>query len=294
MLPRRAPGFVVQRHCPRSVMLTRFAGPGHLVAHSAAVVDHAEAVHTPLVAMVPTQLSQRLAGRVRSLRTQHGLTVRELATRSGLSPRLLALIESGDANPTLLSLGELAGALGVDVPELLRRERQRSVALLGLRGAGKSTIGRSLASALGWTFIELDRRIEADSGLSLSALFELHGEQHVRHVEARVLAEVIAEAPVVVACGGGIVTSTATWETLRSRALTVWLQATPQEHWDRVRAQGDERPMAQRSSARAELDALWSARAALYAHAELHVDTSTLSVNEATERIRAATLAPPH
>lgn len=237
---------------------------------------------------VAAHLSLRLAGRVRALRAQQGMTVRELASRCGLSPRLLALVESGQANPTLSSLGELAAALGVEVHDLLSVERQRSVALLGLRGAGKSTVGRALEQALSWPFIELDRRIEADSGLSLSALFELHGEQHVRHVEARVLAEVIGEAPVIVACGGGLVTSTETWANLRHRALTVWLRATPQEHWDRVRAQGDERPMAQRSSARAELDALWNARAPLYAQAELQIDTSTLSVDDAVERIVVA------
>jgi XRE family aerobic/anaerobic benzoate catabolism transcriptional regulator len=86
---------------------------------------------------------------------------------------------------------------------------------------------------------------------------------------------VLAEPPSVIACGGGLVTSTETWAHLRARALTVWLKATPQEHWDRVRAQGDERPMAQRSSARTELDALWAARAPLYAQAALHVDTSS-------------------
>jgi XRE family aerobic/anaerobic benzoate catabolism transcriptional regulator len=93
---------------------------------------------------------------------------------------------------------------------------------------------------------------------------------------------------VVVAVGGGLVTWAETWSLLRARALTVWLKATPQEHWDRVRAQGDERPMASRSRARAELDALWAARAPLYAQAELHVDTSVVDVDGAVALIRAA------
>ena len=98
--------------------------------------------------------------------------------------RLLAVIEAGQANLTLGSLEELAGAFGVDAASLLHREvGQRSVALVGLRGAGKSTIGLQLATAIGWPFVELDRAIERESGLSLSALFELHGEPHVRALE---------------------------------------------------------------------------------------------------------------
>jgi XRE family aerobic/anaerobic benzoate catabolism transcriptional regulator len=233
-------------------------------------------------------LSQRLARRVKALRAQRGWTVRDVSERSGLSPRLLALIEAGQANPTLSSLGDLAAALLVDASDLIVVERQPSVALLGLRGAGKSSVGRALAERLGWPFIELDRRIEQESGLSLTALFELHGEQHVRSLEARVLATALAEPPSVIACGGGLVTSSETWAHLQARALTVWLKATPQEHWDRVRAQGDERPMAQRSSARTELDALWAARAPLYAQAALHIDTSHHDVEGVVYRIADA------
>jgi XRE family aerobic/anaerobic benzoate catabolism transcriptional regulator len=237
--------------------------------------------------------SEQLADRVRALRAARGETAREVARRSGLSLRLLALIEAGQANPTLSSLVDLARALGVDVVDLLRpttdEHRVRPVALVGLRGAGKSTIGRRLADELGWRFVELDRLIEAEAGLSLAALFELHGAPHVRGIEARIVADVVADpAPVVVATGGGIVTAAATWSLLRRRALTVWLKATPQEHWDRVRAQGDERPMAARSSARAELDALWTARAPLYAEAELTIDTSSVDVDGAISALRAA------
>lgn len=234
-----------------------------------------------------------LALRVRALRASRAETLREVAARSGLSLRLLALIEAGQANPTLSSLVDLARALGVDVVDLLRASdgdrRARPIALVGLRGAGKSTIGRKLAAELGWRFVELDRLIEAEAGLSLAALFELHGAPHVRSIEARVVADVVDDpAPVVVAAGGGIVTAAATWSLLRQRALTVWLKATPQEHWDRVRAQGDERPMAARSTARAELDALWAARAPLYAEAALTIDTSTVDVDGAVAAVHAA------
>jgi XRE family aerobic/anaerobic benzoate catabolism transcriptional regulator len=236
-------------------------------------------------------LSARLAQRVRGLRQERGLTVRALSTRSGLSPRLLALIEAGSANPTLSTLAELASALGTDVPQLLVGDTAVVVALVGLRGAGKSTVGAALGARFGWPFIELDRRIELDSGLSLQALFELHGEEHVRHVEGRVLAEVINGGPVVVACGGGIVTSRSTWSLLRERAFSVWLKATPQDHWDRVRAQGDERPMARRASARAELEALWSARAPYYEQAAVCVDTTGLGADDVVSAVADAVAA---
>lgn len=238
-------------------------------------------------------LAHLLAQRVRRFRVERDLTVRDLATSSGLSPRLLALVEAGKANPTLASLAELAAALGVDVIDLLQPDSaQRSVALLGLRGAGKSTVGAALATRLGWGFVELDQRIESEAGLSLGALFELHGEIHLRRIESRLVRALLsaASAPAVLACGGGLVTDDGTWDTVRNRALTVWLKATPQEHWDRVRAQGDERPMAHRSSARAELDDLWRGRAPLYAQASLHVDTSSHTVAEAVEIIAAAAL----
>lgn len=234
-----------------------------------------------------------LAARTRALRTARGITLRALADASGLSLRMLAQVEAGEANPTLSSLLALAAALDTDVIDLLRAPRPtdgpRPVALVGLRGAGKSTVGARVAAVLGWRFVELDRSIEAEAGLSLAALFELHGAAQVRSVEARVVAGVVAgPEPVVMAAGGGIVTAADTWGLLRRRALTVWLRATPQEHWDRVRAQGDERPMAHRSAARAELDALWNARAPLYAEAELHVDTSRLDVESAVDIITAA------
>jgi XRE family aerobic/anaerobic benzoate catabolism transcriptional regulator len=237
------------------------------------------------------QLARVLGRRVRALRVARALTVKDLAARSGLSPRLLALVEAGQANPTLSSMADLAAALGATVTALLTDDvpAARAVALLGLRGAGKSTIGAALGDVLGWPFIELDRQIERESGLSLSTLFELHGEDHVRHLEARVVGELLSSArPAVMACGGGVVTAKDSFAALRARTLTVWLKATPQEHWDRVRAQGDERPMARRSGARAELDALWHARRPLYALAELHVDTSALSVDEAVAVIASA------
>jgi XRE family aerobic/anaerobic benzoate catabolism transcriptional regulator len=228
-----------------------------------------------------------LGARVRSLRDVRGLTRQALAERSGLSLRFLADVEAGKANPSLGSLHDLADALDVDVVSLLQRaESERPVALLGLRGAGKSTVGRRVAKELGWPFVELDREIEREAGMSLAELFALHGENHYRTLEQRVLVGLLArERPFVVATGGGIVTHEESWRFLKDRALTVWLKATPQEHWDRVLAQGDVRPMEKRAQARLELEALHAARAPLYAEAELVVDTTRLDVEESAHRI---------
>lgn len=246
--------------------------------------------HAPAASAADPIWKRDLGTRVRGLRDARGLTRHVLAERSGLSLRFLADVEAGKANPSLGSLHDLADALGVDVIALLERpQAERPVALLGLRGAGKSTVGKRVAKALGWRFVELDREIEREAGMSLGELFALHGEAHYRTLEERVLVGLLStqdgERPVVVATGGGIVTHDESWRFLKSRALTVWLKATPQEHWDRVLAQGDVRPMEKRAQARAELEALHAARAPLYAAAELVVDTSRLDVDASAAQI---------
>jgi XRE family aerobic/anaerobic benzoate catabolism transcriptional regulator len=233
-----------------------------------------------------------LGVRARALRERTRKTRQEIADESGLSLRFLADVEGGKANPSLGSLHALADALGVTVVDLVTDEqgRPRSIALLGLRGAGKSTVGKRAAKALGWTFVEVDKEIEREAGMALSELFALHGEQHYRTLEARVLRALLLEddAPRVLATGGGVVTHDDSWALLRAHALTVWLKASPQEHWDRVVAQGDARPMQKRSQARAELQALYEERAPLYARADVVVNTSALDVDGASARIVAA------
>lgn len=247
-------------------------------------------VHTAAVAGPEPIWKRDLGSRVRSLREARALTRQALAERSGLSLRFLADVEAGKANPSLGSLHDLADAFGVDVVSLLERPpAERPIALLGLRGAGKSTVGKRVAKALGRRFVELDREIEREAGMSLGELFALHGEAHYRTLEERVLVGLLSmqdgARPAVVATGGGIVTHDESWRFLKSRALTVWLKATPQEHWDRVLAQGDVRPMEKRAQARAELEALHAARAPLYAAAELVVDTSRFDVDASAARI---------
>lgn len=230
-----------------------------------------------------------LGARAKAVRKDRGLTLKALSEASGLSVRFLSEVEAGRANPSVGSLFQLAKALGISARSLLPEDRPRTVALLGIRGAGKSTVGARLAARLRRPFVELDRLIERDAGMELGDLFEIHGEERVGQIEERVLERVLAEEePCVLATGGGLVTHPASWALLEAKAITVWLKATPQEHWDRVIAQGDLRPMQNRRRARAEFEALYAARAPLYARAELIVDTTRKDVDGVCREIALA------
>jgi XRE family aerobic/anaerobic benzoate catabolism transcriptional regulator len=160
------------------------------------------------------------------------------------------------------------------------------VALLGLRGAGKTTIGRRLAKHLHVPFVELDRRIEQAADLSLSELFSLHGEEYYRRLEREVLDSVLEEGrSMVLATGGGIVTASDTYAALRRSATTVWLRARPEDHWNRVVRQGDRRPMADHPQAMADLRALLASREPLYASAAHTVETSGRAVEDVVAEI---------
>ena len=233
-----------------------------------------------------------LGRRARALRTAKQLTLREVAERSGLSARFLVQIESGEANVSVRKLAALARALGTTPADLLSGPGGELglpvVALLGLRGAGKSAIGRRLARRLRVPFVELDRRVEEAAGLSLDEIFALHGQDYYRRLERDALEQVLAaDRPVVLATGGGIVTSPDTYALLRRRALTVWLRAEAEDHWNRVVQQGDRRPMADNPEAMAELRRLLAERQPLYADADHVIDTSRLGVDEAAAAIEA-------
>ena len=267
-----------------------------------------------------------IGAELRKHRAKRGLTRRQLAQSSATSERYLAQIESGTGNPSVSVLRAIARALelptaallpetGVrtaalgavidliaQVPETdlsalakdieLRLARQsstdrgRRVALVGLRGAGKSTLGRMLAQHYGWPFIELDRKVEEDYGASIPDLIEMAGMATFRRHERSALERVIAEQDAaVVTTAGGIVSNSETYALLLRRTHTIWIKARPDEHMSRVMAQGDFRPMAQNRAAMADLVAILEARRADYARAEAEVDTSGESIEQSFAKL---------
>jgi XRE family transcriptional regulator, aerobic/anaerobic benzoate catabolism transcriptional regulator len=163
------------------------------------------------------------------------------------------------------------------------------VALIGLRGAGKSTLGRAVAARLGWDFVELDREIERAHGHSVAEILALYGQEGYRRREQAALREVVARAgPMILATGGGIVAEPLTFDLLLSSFFTVWLKAAPAEHMARVRQQGDLRPMADDRTAMQELQAILASREPLYGRARVTVDTSGIGIEAAAEKLFAA------
>jgi XRE family transcriptional regulator, aerobic/anaerobic benzoate catabolism transcriptional regulator len=256
-----------------------------------------------------------LGDRVRELRARRGMTRKILAKDSGVSERYLAQLETGKGNASLGILRRIARALNVplealvaDAPEppaelmqateLLRRlgpqqlsearallqktfgdvdaaARSGRIALIGLRGAGKTTLGGALAERLGVPFIELDREIERESGVSLATIFDFYGQAGFRRMERRCLDRVIEEQPrFVLATGGSIVSEPSTFERLFAACYTVWLKASPAEHMQRVVSQGDMRPMAGNRESMADLQRILTFREPLYRRADAEVDTS--------------------
>jgi XRE family aerobic/anaerobic benzoate catabolism transcriptional regulator len=220
-----------------------------------------------------------------------GWTLRDVSERSGVSSRFLSDLESGKGNISVARLADVARALDVSLVSLMPSEEQRrmsAVALVGLRGAGKSTVGKALAKHLEVPLLELDSLIEKQANLSLAELFSLHGESYYKRLAYDILLKLLAQdEPIVIATGGSVVTDPEIWQLLRRRTHTVWLKATPEDHWKRVLGQGDTRPMANRTSAMAELRSILSLRAPIYAEAAQTIDTSSVRVTEAVRRISA-------
>ncbi len=231
-------------------------------------------------------LLSALGRRVRELRHARSWTLEALSEATGVSSRFLADVEAGRGNISVLRLAEVARALGHPMADLLAEVGPVRVALLGLRGAGKSTVGHLLAERIGVPFHELDQRVEELAGLPLAELFAVHGEAYYRRIEREALEHLLAEpAGFVVAAGGSLVTDPATFARLRGACTTVWLRARPEQHMGRVEAQGDLRPMARRADAMTELKGLLAARAPLYAQASHVVDTSSLEAGAVVDRV---------
>lgn len=240
------------------------------------------------------ELLGALGRRLRALRERRGLNVTECAEQAGVSRRYVTEAEAGRANLTVLKLARLASVCRVslaelcDLPTIAAPTRAERVALVGLRGAGKSTVGRALAKRLEVPFVELDERIERRAGLDLAAIFDLQGVETFRRLERETLEDVLAGGQrQVIAAGGSIVTSAETYARLRGACTTVWLRATPEDHLARVLEQGDHRPMDGHPRALDELREILDRRADAYALADIAIDTSGVDALEAAAAIEA-------
>jgi XRE family aerobic/anaerobic benzoate catabolism transcriptional regulator len=235
----------------------------------------------------------RLGDRVRAWRAAHGMTRKSLATASGVSERYLAQLEAGQGNISVLLLRKLSRAMGVSIESLVRESADhdpaaRRVALVGLRGAGKSSLGAKLAGALGVPFIELDAEVEREAGAGLGEVFAMYGQDAYRRFERRALERVLrANDAAVIAAGGSLVTDPDTYRLLLDNCRTVWLKAKPEEHMNRVMAQGDMRPFKGRAAALDEIRKLLADRDRLYARAEATIETSGKSLKAALDELKS-------
>jgi len=269
-----------------------------------------------------------LGKRVRQLRSLRGMTRKMVAREAEVSERHLAQLEAGEGNVSIVLLRRIAGALNASLVELFAVEvaepgekqfiqrflerlpnhrledvvlrlmrdfgpeekvRRMRIALIGLRGAGKSTLGSKLAGESQMPFIEMDREIERDTGMPLAEIFALYGQSGYRAIERRTLKRVLNENErAVFSVGGGVVSEKETFNYLLSHCYTVWIKAQPEEHMARVMAQGDFRAMAGNDHALDDLRRILEAREPLYRQADMELDTSGSSVEESFSRLKTA------
>jgi XRE family transcriptional regulator, aerobic/anaerobic benzoate catabolism transcriptional regulator len=269
-----------------------------------------------------------LGKRVRELRNRRGLTRKMMAREADVSERHLAQLEAGEGNISIVLLRRIAAALHVSLAELFAAEaetrheklliqrflerlpahrvedamfrllrefgdeevaRRRRVALIGLRGAGKSTLGLRLGQEMNIPFIELDREIEKDTGMPLGEIFSLYGQTGYRAIERRSLGRVLHEQErAILSVGGGVVSEQETYDYLLSNCYTVWIKARPEEHMARVIAQGDLRAIAGGNQAMDDLRRILEAREPFYRKADMYLDTSGNTVDESFRKLKTA------
>ena len=269
-----------------------------------------------------------LGKRVRQVRNRRAMTRKAAAREADVSERHLAQLEAGEGNVSIVLLRRIAAALSVSLVELFAPEaeepvekrliqrflerlpahrledvvfrlmrdfgheekvRRMRIALIGLRGAGKSTLGAKLGQEINSPFVELDREIEKDTGIPLSEIFSLYGQSGYRAIERRTLERVLRENErAVLSVGGGVVSEKETYDYLLSNCYTVWIKAQPDEHMSRVIAQGDFRAMAGSDRAMEDLRRILEAREPLYRKADMVLDTSGASVEESFSKLKAA------
>src|SRR5579883_1622408 len=271
-----------------------------------------------------TAFLEQLGQRVRNMRALRGMSRKVLAKVSGISERYIAQLESGKGNVSIVLLRRVSNAMGAHLEDLIpaaepvpdwqvirdlmrkaspaqiaqakdaltghgtsaHRASFSGIALIGLRGAGKSTLGRLLAKRIGWNFVELNKEIERENGLSVAEIINLYGQEGFRRLEQAAVQQLLARKELMVlATGGGIVSEPLTFDLILSSFYTIWLKAEPEEHMARVRRQGDLRPMADDRSAMAELRNILASREPLYSRASAVVDTAGLSVDAAAKRL---------
>jgi len=271
-----------------------------------------------------------LGRQVRESRERRGLARKAVSQSAGVSERYLAQLEAGEGNASVLLLRSVAGALAIPLTELIdpregavekrliRRfldglpehrledvvfrlmrdygeeaaTRRKRMALVGLRGAGKTTLGSALAAELGKPFVELDHEIEREAGVSLSEIFLLYGQAGYRRIERRCLERLMGgQGEMVVSVGGGIVSEPETYNLLLQHCFTIWIKASPDEHMARVAAQGDLRPMQGHTEAMADLKRILDSRELLYRKADVTIDTAGEDPRQSLSKLRQAVLA---
>lgn len=270
----------------------------------------------------------KLGERVRNIRAQRGMTRKILARDSKVSERYLAQLEMGRGNISINLLRQVVFALGTSLSELLQEEepsvemrllheflvrldpqqlqrvwellfvefgslhaqgKRERIALIGLRGGGKTTLGGLLAKRLGVPYIRLSQEIEREAGISMGEIFSLYGQPGYRRYERRALEAVVTKNKrAIIEIPGGLVAEPGTFELLLSSCMVVWLTASPEEHMARVVAQGDHRPMDDNNEAMEDLRRILQVRAPLYSKAEITLDTSGKTVQQSLEELNRA------